>query len=554
MKSWALSFCKLFCSAFIILGVLEFSAQATTQSSLMSTEASADLFRVQISTGAVIFDTLQGTRLRSAVQLPSTQAAHGRLIGATVSNTGVTRLVYFNNSTGALSVSVYGGANHETFLGSSQLTTLSAGWAARAIADFNHDGSFGVIATDASNGDVEVYSFGGAQATSLLKKEAINGLSVSGYNVFGAADLNGDGHADLLLQNRSTQQVMVAYLGGANRISVLSTHNLESSTFVGWTAAGMEDMNGDGHPDLILVNNKTGESIVNFYGGEMGFGYIGSAYLDPAASRDWAIVVPVKTAPTNTGSSTALTTLAATSVSTPTALATSTSFAPQATTTSAATVLIYNGLGTSSGDVAAVESLVTSMGLSYQTANNSQLNGMSEAQLLAYRLFLMPGGNAISISSYLSRTTTANLHNAIAAGLNYLGFCAGGFFAGSSAYHNYTNLTNGVWFNVYPNYGRGIGKAVIRTSFPNGSTMDMYWQDGPALDKWGAVVARYPDGNTAITEGFEGNGFVLLCGLHPEAPASWRIGMNFSTPLDVDLAFARSLVTSALNRSMLPHY
>ncbi len=464
------------------------------------------------------------------------------------------RLVYFNDSTRAISVSLYGGANHEAFLGSSQLTTLSAGWAAQAVADFSHDGSFSVIATDASNGEVAVYAFGGAQGTSLLKKETINGLSASGYNVFGAADLNGDGYEDLLLQNPSTQQVMVAYLGGTNGISVHSTHNLESSNFVGWTASGMEDMNGDGHPDLILVNNKTGESIVNYYGGEMGFGYIGSAYLDSAASRNWAIVVPVKTAPTNIDS-TAPVTAAATSLGlTPTALATSTSFAPQVSTTSAATVLIYDGPGTSSGDVAAVESLVTSMGLSYQTANNSQLNAISEAQLLAYRLFLMPGGNAISISSYLSRTATANLHNAIASGLNYLGFCAGGFFAGSSAYYNYTNLTNGVWFNVYPNYGRGIAKTVVRASFPNGSTMDMYWENGPALDNWGAVVARYPDGNTAITEGFEGKGFVLLCGLHPEAPASWRIGMNFSTPLDVDLAYARSLVSSALNRSMLPHY
>ncbi len=552
MKSWALSFCKSFCFVFMIPGVVGFSAaQATTQSS----SASAVLFRAQPSTGAVIFDTLQGVRLQSAAQLPSTEAAQGRLIGAAVSSTGVNKLVYFDNSTRALSASLYGGANHETFLGTSRLATLSTGWTADAVADFNHDGSFGVIATDASNGDVAVYSFGGAQANSFLKKEPINGLLASGYNVFGAADLNGDGHADLLLQNRSTRQVMVAYLGGSNGISVLSTHNLESSAFTGWTAAGMQDMNGDGHPDLILVNNKTGESIVNYYGGEMGFRYIGSAYLDPASSRDWAIVVPVKTPGTNVDSTTALVSSAVTSSAlTSPAVASSTETTSLATTTSSATILIYNGSGTSSGDVAAVESLVTSMGLGYNTANSSQFNAMSEAQLLAYRLFLMPGGNAISISSYISKTATANLHNAISAGLNYLGFCAGGFFAGSSAYYNYTNLTNGVWFNVYPNYGRGTGATVVRASFPNGSTMDMYWQNGPALNRWGSVVAKYPDGNIAITEGFEGKGFVLLCGLHPEAPASWRTGMNFSTSLDVDLAYARSLVTSALNRSMLAHY
>jgi hypothetical protein len=30
--------------------------------------------------------------------------------------------------------------------------------------------------------------------------------------------------------------------------------------------------------------------------------------------------------------------------------------------------------------------------------------------------------------------------------------------------------------------------------------------------------------------------------------------MSFYTSLDDDLAFARTLVTSALNRTMLPHY
>jgi hypothetical protein len=30
--------------------------------------------------------------------------------------------------------------------------------------------------------------------------------------------------------------------------------------------------------------------------------------------------------------------------------------------------------------------------------------------------------------------------------------------------------------------------------------------------------------------------------------------MNFSTPLDVDLAYAQTLVNAALNRSALPHF
>jgi glutamine amidotransferase-like uncharacterized protein len=485
------------------------SVAASSSAQTVTASSSTDhIFRTQISTGRVLFDTFQGVDLKSAAELSSTRT--------------------------------------------STLATLTAGWQAQAVADFNHDGSFGVIASDASNGEVAVYLFGGTKGTSLLKKEMISGLSAAGYNVFGAADLNADGHPDLLLQNRSNQEVMVAYLGGTNGLSVLSTHNLESSTFSGWTASGMQDMNGDGHPDLIMVNNKTGESIVNYYDGEMGFNYKGSAYIDPSGTSGWAIVVPAKasadttTSVASTSGSSDLMSAAVVSTST------STSGVLPATT-SGATVLVYNGSGTSSTDVAAVESIVSSLHLGYHTANQSELDKMSVSQLLGYRLFLMPGGNAITISGNLTRTATANVRSAVSSGLNYLGICAGGFFSGSSAYHNFTDLTAGVWFNVY-NTGKGTGKEAISITFPGGVKRDIYWQDGPNLNGWGKVVAKYPNGVTAMSEGFYGKGFVLLSAVHPEAPASWRYGMSFYTSVDEDLAFARTLVTSALNRNMLAHF
>jgi hypothetical protein len=513
------------------------------------------IYRTNLSTGQVIYDTLLGTRIQSATTVPGNTPL-GRLIGATPVSNGTKKLVYFDSSKNAVSLSYYGGATQETLLGSSPLTTLAAGWKAQAVADLKGDGGLDVIAANASTGEVEVYSFGGAQGSSLVGKEMIAPLSVSGWNVVSALDLNADGHADLVLQNASTREVMAAYLGGSNGTTVLSTHNLESSNFGGWTASGMQDMNGDGHADLVLVNDATGESIVNYYGGEMGATYVGSANLDRSGALGWKIVVP-----TSTGATTATTTTATTG--TPTSGATTTSatlaaststLSPQPTVTTSVPVLIFNGTGTSSSDVGAVESLVKSMGLAYHTANSTQLNSMSVTQLRAYRLFLMPGGNSITIGHYLSKTATSNVHSAVSQGLNYLGICAGGFFGGFSSSNNFSNLTSGVWFSVYSNNGKGIGPTAVPISFPNGSKLDIYWQWGPELNGWGKVVAKYSNGQAAITEGSWGQGFVVLSGLHPEAPASWRYGMTFFTPLDVDLAYARTLVHAALTRSMLPHY
>jgi hypothetical protein len=70
----------------------------------------------------------------------------------------------------------------------------------------------------------------------------------------------------------------------------------------------------------------------------------------------------------------------------------------------------------------------------------------------------------------------------------------------------------------------------------------------------GKTVGKYPDGTPAITEGYVGKGWVILCAVHPEAPLSWRTGMSFSTSVAVDNAYAQTLITYALNGYSLPHF
>jgi glutamine amidotransferase-like uncharacterized protein len=181
---------------------------------------------------------------------------------------------------------------------------------------------------------------------------------------------------------------------------------------------------------------------------------------------------------------------------------------------------------------------------------------MSEAQLKAYKLILVPGGNAITISLYLSRTAVANVHNAIVNdGVHYFGICAGAFFAGNSGIYDYLKFTQpGLWFNFYADEFKGIYKAAVEITAPNGTKLDQYWENGPQLSGWGQVVGKYPDGTPAIVEGKAGNGWVILSAVHAEAPASWRGGMTFTTSAAVDNAYAQTLVTAALNGTSLPHF
>lgn len=222
---------------------------------------------------------------------------------------------------------------------------------------------------------------------------------------------------------------------------------------------------------------------------------------------------------------------------------------------STAQILLFNGTGTSSSDVSAVESLLSSLKLTYTTANTSQLDGMSQSQLEAYKLLIVPGGNSITIGDNLSKSATTNIHNAVVdGGLHYFGICAGAYFGGYSIY-NGLNLTSGVWFNTYSNNGKGTGKTAVEISYPDGQPeLDQYWQDGPELDGWGEIVGKYPGGTSAIVEGASGKGWVLLSGIHAEAPSSWRTGMTFTTSVAVDNAYFDTMVLAALDGTTLQHY
>ena len=217
-------------------------------------------------------------------------------------------------------------------------------------------------------------------------------------------------------------------------------------------------------------------------------------------------------------------------------------------------VLLFNGTGTSSSDVAAVEAVLQSLSLGFNTVDSTQLNAMSEQQLAGYKLLIMPVGNSIDIGSSLSSSTAANLRGAVTDyGIHYLGICAGAFFGGSSIY-NGANLTGGVPFDFYADEFKGIHVEAVQISFPEGSPLDVYWQDGPQLSGWGQAVAKFPDGTPAITEGVSGKGFVIFAGVHLEAPESWRGSIAFTTPVSADLAYAGTVVQAALKGVPLPNF
>jgi glutamine amidotransferase-like uncharacterized protein len=219
-----------------------------------------------------------------------------------------------------------------------------------------------------------------------------------------------------------------------------------------------------------------------------------------------------------------------------------------------ASILLFTGIGTSAGDVAALEAILDANHLEYATATSARLNAMSPDDIRRYRLLIVPGGNFVDIGNSLTAAAAANIRNGVQTGVSYLGVCAGAFLAGSfPPPYRSLNLTSGVQFGFYDAV-RTVHKTAVAISVPGGPTLDQYWEDGPQLSGWGTVVAKYPDGTPAVVQGAFGAGAIVLTGIHPEAPDSWRRGLTFGTPSSTDQAFAAMLIQAALNRTPLAHY
>jgi glutamine amidotransferase-like uncharacterized protein len=228
---------------------------------------------------------------------------------------------------------------------------------------------------------------------------------------------------------------------------------------------------------------------------------------------------------------------------------------PAPTPSNRAPILLFTGKGTSPGDVEAVEQILRDNHLEYATATSPQLNGMSASQLMTYRLMVVPGGNFIDMAGSLAASTTANIHDAVQGGLNYLGICAGAFLAADGhGHYNSVNLTSGVQFHFFSAEARGIRKAAVAIAGVDTPPVEHYWEDGPELTGWGAIVGKYPDGAPAIAEGPSGKGWVVLSGVHPEAPDAWRRGLSFTTSAGAANAYAGTLIQAALRGQSLPHY
>jgi hypothetical protein len=127
-------------------------------------------------------------------------------------------------------------------------------WRVAAIADFNADAKPDILWQHKKTGTTYVYYMNGLTKTS----GAYVGTQVPPeWEVAGAADMNADNKPDLLWRHAVTGQMYVWYMNGLTPSSgtYVSPHTVGTS----WKIVAFADINLDGHPDIVWRNDTNGD-------------------------------------------------------------------------------------------------------------------------------------------------------------------------------------------------------------------------------------------------------------------------------------------------------
>ena len=209
--------------------------------------------------------------------------------------------------------------------------------------------------------------------------------------------------------------------------------------------------------------------------------------------------------------------------------------------------LLFVGSGTWAAEVSALKDIMNSHGMSYQAVCESELNGFTLDDLGKFGMIIFPGGSGGTEAKSLTPATHGKLRQAVQEkGMSYIGWCAGAFIAAAPAPAPGQDVSYGLGIinapvlEYYYLSNQGVELAMTLYEFADGRKRDIIWYGGPLTPNIpGGVVAKYPNGDPAITEAFSGNGFVMISAGHPTVSESTKtsLGLSDSDGSDQDIAW-----------------
>jgi 5'/3'-nucleotidase SurE len=139
------------------------------------------------------------------------------------------------------------------------LGALGTGFKLVGAGDLDHDGSADAILQDQALGTIVYANELNGQFVGFGAVDASTALGAT-WKVVGAGDINGDGFADVVIQNQSQGEILFQNMaGGAGQGYQPVVGN--ASLGADWKVVGVGDINRDGFADVVIQQATTGSTI-----------------------------------------------------------------------------------------------------------------------------------------------------------------------------------------------------------------------------------------------------------------------------------------------------
>lgn len=141
----------------------------------------------------------------------------------------------------------------------------------RFAGDVNGDGygdvmTYSLASTGGPSGTVDVRS--GSDGARLFWFSGIENSLIAGVPMDGAGDVNGDGYGDVVIGNSALNSVRIH--SGHDGSLLFEFTGLTPGDAFGGSVSGVGDVNGDGHADVIVGTTAASPGYANVYSGANG--------------------------------------------------------------------------------------------------------------------------------------------------------------------------------------------------------------------------------------------------------------------------------------------
>jgi hypothetical protein len=202
---------------------------------------------------------------------------------------GTLDLLWREPVSGTNGIWLMGGDNGSSIASIIALPIVNGSWRIEGVADFNHDGAIDLLWRHYNSGETGIWFMSPTNPAAIASVGALPGIG-GNWRVEGTTDFNGDGAVDLLWREATIGTTAIWLMSGSNPTAIASVVLLDPRS-PNWGIEGVADINRDGTPDILWRDYASGKNEVAFLGGANRTTVIGTAAIAPTPTSWQAIPV-----------------------------------------------------------------------------------------------------------------------------------------------------------------------------------------------------------------------------------------------------------------------